>query len=151
MKISTLIFILYFSSFNSYAQKWYKPTKRDIIGYGMITVSGISYGINQAVNYHKFGEGNPFIDINISWKNKYKDYTGGDLRPAYLGSKTWLVWTTDLNHLSATANHLFLAGGVYFLSDIKGMKWYAVLVKKIIYPMLLRGINIELTFKKLKK
>lgn len=127
--------------------QWFIPTKRDFIGYGLIAGSGVSYGINQAVNYHKFGEGNPFIDINISWKNKYKDYNGGDLRPAYLGSKTWLAWTTDLNHLSATANHLFLAGGVYFLSDIKGMKWYAVLVRKIIYPAIIRGVSFEFTFK----
>lgn len=40
-----------------------------------------------------------FFDNRNSWKRKYKDYDSGDLRPRFLGSKTWAAFLTDFWHL----------------------------------------------------
>jgi hypothetical protein len=67
---------------------------------GMQLLSGFSMGMHEAIQAKHWGKGHAYWDNEISWKNKYKDYDGGDLRPAYPGSKTALVAFTDGYHLT---------------------------------------------------
>ena len=79
-----LLTILTFLSLNATAQKWYEPTKNDAIGYVCLIPAGRAEGVNEAIKFHGWGKGNPNVDINLSWKNKYKNFDKGDLRPAYI-------------------------------------------------------------------
>jgi len=62
-----------------------------------IFISGAADGVRDASMFHMKGKGQ-FWDGSISWENKYKDGKEGN-PPAYFGSTTFLVWTTDAPHL----------------------------------------------------
>lgn len=62
-----------------------------------IFISGAADGVRDASMFHMKGKGK-FWDGSISWENKYKDRKEGN-PPAYFGSTTFLVWTTDAPHL----------------------------------------------------
>ena len=140
------------------AQQWWKPTKREAIGYGALTLSGVAYGFNQAIEHHGYGARHSFVDITVSYKRKYKDYDAGDLREAYFGSKTFLAFTTDAFHLTNTLDKGFLTTGVVFLSwDLKSElkqyqkkdRWKVIVFKKILIPLVLQHLSFELTFNNL--
>lgn len=42
----------------------------------------------------------PWWRAETSWQNKYADYAAGDLRPAFWGSTTFLVFATDSWHFA---------------------------------------------------
>jgi hypothetical protein len=137
------------------AQQWWKPTKKEIIGYSCFALAGVSNGFNQAIEHHSYGQGNPYIDISESYKRKYKDYEGGNLNEAYFGSKTFLVWTTDAFHLSNTLEKGFLATGIVFdIWDIKSElkkyekkdRWKVIVFRKILLPLLIQNVAFEATF-----
>lgn len=54
------------------------------------------YGISVFSKWTKYEQ---FLDPQKSWVNKYK-HNNPTLGPKFFGSKTFLVWTTDLWHLS---------------------------------------------------
>ena len=54
------------------------------------------YGISVFSQWIKYEQ---FLDPQKSWLNKYK-YNNPTLGPKFFGSKSFLVWTTDLWHLS---------------------------------------------------
>lgn len=56
------------------------------------------YGISVFSKWTKYEQ---FMDPQKSWVNKYK-YNNPTLGPKFFGSKSFLVWTTDLWHLSKT-------------------------------------------------
>jgi hypothetical protein len=85
---------------NTKAQKWYKITKSDWALATLGTISGSADGLNQLIVHRKYGEGNQFWDFKTSWKNKYKDWDGGNKEPRFLGSKTIFVGVTDGFHLT---------------------------------------------------
>ena len=62
--------------------------------------SGFADGTNQAIVHHRLGQGKAFWDFKTSWKRKYKNFDGGDLRPRFPGSKTVFVGATDGFHLT---------------------------------------------------
>jgi len=137
------------------AQQWWKPTKREAIGYGFFALSGVANGFNQAIEHHSYGIGNPYIDITKSFKRKYKDYDAGNFNAAYFGSKTFFVWTTDAFHLSNTLEKGFLATGIVFdtwdlKSELKQYKkkdrWKVIVFKKILLPLLIQNLAFEATF-----
>lgn len=75
----------------------------------LIFISGMFEGFNQAYLFH-FGKVEakfPNIKPNDeAWKNKYK----GDLKtPKFFGSTTFLVWTTDVYHLTRMITRVLFA------------------------------------------
>lgn len=115
MKVLLLI-LLPFLSFGQ--DKWYKITKNDVVGIIIPqSISGSADGLNQSNAHHKFGEGNPFWDYKTSWKNKYKDFDGGDKSAAFPGSKTWLVFLTDGYHLTRTIDRVAMIATILLITS----------------------------------
>ncbi len=155
MKKILLSIVVFFLINKTEAQKWWKPTKKEIIGYSCFALAGVSNGFNQAIEHHSYGLGNPYVDIAESYKRKYKDFEAGNLDEAYVGSKTFLVWTTDAFHLSNTLEKGFLITGVVFdVWDLKSElkkyekkdRWKVIVFKKILLPLLIQNLAFEATF-----
>ena len=154
-KILLSIITLLLLAITTEAQQWWKPTKKEIIGYSSFVLAGVSNGFNQAIEHHSYGLGNPYVDISKSYKRKYKDYEAGDFSAAYFGSKTFLVWTTDAFHLSNTLQKGFLITGVVLNTwDIKSElkkyekkdRWKVIVFRKILLPLLCQDLAFEATF-----
>ena len=155
MKKILLSSIAFFLVTATQAQQWWKPTKKEIIGYSCFALAGVSNGFNQAIEHHSYGLGNSYVDISESYKRKYKDYAAGNFNEAYFGSKTFLVWTTDAFHLSNTLEKGFLITGVTFdiwdlKSELKNYekkdRWKVIVFKKILLPLLIQNLAFEITF-----
>lgn len=158
MKQFLLTLITFCILHGTQAQKWWKPTKSEMMGYTALAFSGASYGFNQAIEHHGYGKGNNFVDITVSFKRKYRDYDAGDLRQAYFGSKNILAFTTDAFHLTNTLDKGFLTTGVVFLCwDIKSElkqypkkdRWKVVVFKKILLPLVMKHLSFELVYNNL--
>jgi len=139
--------------------RWYVPSKKELLTYPCFAISGVAKGYHDAAVLHYWKRGNSWIDPKISFQRKYKDFANGDMRPAYFGSKTFLVWTTDFSHLTeAVSITSFGAGVALNFADIKNeLKLYKksqripiILVRKILYPIVVRSLAFELIFKNLK-
>lgn len=138
-----------------YKIKWNTITKEDIVLTGAMVLSGTADGVNQAVVHRNIWKGHAFSDFTTSWKRKYRDYDAGDLRPAYFGSKSFLVGITDMFHLTRSIDHLSLYTGIVFgASDIvkyrKQDKWKVLLIKKPAI-ILIRSVTFNLIFNSLRK
>lgn len=66
---------------------------------------------------------NEFWDPAISWKNKWKDNNPNN-GPAFLGSTTIFVWTTDGYHLSRSLQKAFICSALVFKIGDRKQKWY---------------------------
>ena len=147
------------ANFTKIEQKWWMPTNREWVSYSLYTISGIAHGYHDAIVFHHYGKGKSFCDINLSFKRKYRNFDKGDLREAYPGSKTFLVWTTDATHLSnlIDISNVTFATAINF-SNIKeeltkypkNKRLLVFLLKKIMYPTLFRAGAFETTWKTLK-
>ena len=145
MKILFLLLSLIAVRSTSAQKKWYSISKNDIVVFSSMAISGTADGFNQAIIHHEFGIDHPFSDYETSWKRKYKDADNDDFRRAYIGSKSWLVWTTDAFHLTRTIDHTFTGVAIVFAAgDLKEYakkdRWKVLLIKKGIVPMIIRGI-----------
>jgi len=158
MKKILLIAAILFLWVKTEAQQWWKPTKREKLSYVAFSLSGVANGFNQAIEHHSYGLGNPYVDITESYKRKYKNYDAGDLKEAYFGSKTFLVWTTDAFHLTNMLDKGFLVTGVVLNTwDIKSElkqynkkdRWKVIVFKKILIPLILQHAAFEITFNQL--
>ena len=100
-------------------------------------VGGAFDGLNQAISFHysavdaKLHLNDGWADPAQSWRRKYKN---GDPQQGrrYIGSRTWLVWTTDLYHLTRFGSNLFNAGAIT-LHFSKRKKWYAYIIEGATY------------------
>mgnify|MGYP003512534593 CR=1 FL=1 len=149
--------ILSFLSLSATAQqKWYEPTKKEIIGTVCLSLSGMYKGFHEAINYRGYGKGEKFWDIRTRGRNKYKNWPN-DTRERFPGSKTIFVVFTDGNHLTAAANTVTLIGGSYFvLSDIKdewkqykGWQKVGYIIVRKLGPYLIRSFIFEKVYKTL--
>ncbi len=154
-----VLFCLFIFSRAKCQEKWYIPSKNDWMGYGAMAIAGISKAYNQAILHHHYGRGKQYWDQDISWKNKYKDWDGGDYREAFLGSKTIFVPFTDGQHLTYTGNTLFTTIGTVAISlnlkeELKNIpkkdKWKFIAFRKIAIPFGIRAIVFETLFNILK-
>lgn len=109
-----LVFFILFTFLSTQAQekRWFQITGNDYALIGTSLISGTADAYNQLIIHHHFGRGNKFWDADISWKNKYKDFDHGDLRPAFWGSKTIFVGLTDGYHLTRTINRAGMTASV---------------------------------------
>ena len=65
----------------------------------------------------KYPKYEQFLNPQKSWLNKYKN-NDPDLGPKFFGSTTFLVWTTDLWHLSKTIMISSFILGIVFYTPI---------------------------------
>ena len=160
MKMILLISIALLLFNKTKAQQWWKPTKREAIGYACFSLSGVANGFNQAIEHHSYVMGKPYIDITKSFKRKYKNYDNGDFNEAYFGSKTFLAWTTDAFHLTNTIDKAFLTTGIVLntwdlKSELKQYKkkdrWKVIVFKKILLPLIIQHTAFEITFNNLHR
>lgn len=84
---------------------------------GLLYVSGFADGMIQVLAFHpdRFFERHPsanrrFWDVNESWRNKYRNGDPEQGR-AFIGSTTWLAWTTDAYHLFRTTSRVTAVTG----------------------------------------
>lgn len=133
------------------AQKWYKITKNDIAIMSLQAASGVADGFNQAIVHHKFKQGSQFWDNKISWQNKYKCFPQ-DKSPAYFGSKSVLVWTTDGFHLTRFIDRSMSVVSVgislFEVKEYKADLW-KVIVKKILLSYIANRTAFVIVFNKL--
>lgn len=100
---------------------------------GLFYLYGVSKGYSDVLSfrYQNFKTIHPnandqFWNPDISWTNKYKN---GDpaLGPAFFGSTTVFVWTTDAPHLIPSAGKVCLIGAVVLkIGEKKKFKQYAI-------------------------
>ena len=72
------------------------------------------YGVSIFSKYPKYEQ---FLNPQKSWLNKYKN-NNPDLGPKFFGSTTFLVWTTDLWHLSKMIMIVSMVIGTVFYTPI---------------------------------
>lgn len=151
-----LLTILLFPLCATAQNKWYQPTRNEIISIPIMALSGYYKATREAINYKAFGKGDKFWDIRTSWENKYKNWPE-DKSEKFIGSKTIFVVFTDGNHLFGAANTITLLAGSYFvLSDFKsewkqykGWERVGYLIVRKLGPYLIRSLVFEKIYKSL--
>lgn len=118
---------------------------KDFLVYGLQFISGCADGANQAIVYHGIGRGNSFWDYSTSWKNKYKDYDHGDLRPAFPGAKTWLVAFTDGNHSTRAVSRGANLGAL-LVALVNGDKDWLHVAKDVVISSLINRAGFTLFY-----
>jgi hypothetical protein len=131
---------------------WYHYTKYDRWQGEAFILSGIADAFSQAIQFHGYGKGNDFIDYSTSWKRKWKNGVTGI--EAFPGSSTIFVWTTDAYHLARSVDHfnfyLGLSISAYEMSNYRKKDRIKVIIfKKLLLPILLRGIAFNLVYPRL--
>lgn len=118
----------------AYSSLKIKPvlTNNDFAIIGLQLVSGFSSGLHEAIQAGHWGTGHPFWDHSLSWKNKYKDFDGGDQRPAYPGSKNVLVAFTDGYHLTNFISNQANFGTLCFALSSKEKISFKNMAKKVL-------------------
>jgi len=150
MKIALLLLLIVLS-LQSTAQKWYKITKNDAAIIVLGTVSGAADGVNQNLTHWRWGKGKHFWDVKTSWKNKYKDFDGGNLDARFWGSKSVFVSFTDGYHLTRmidrSAMLLSVGIGAGELKDYEKKDRWKVVAKKILISSLINRISFNIIYK----
>jgi len=136
----------------------YEPPKNNLLkeltGYALLGMAGMANGYNQAIHAEGgFGDNSEGFWGKEQWKRKYRDYDAGDLREAYPGSKTVLVWTTDAWHLSGAVKNFGLVTGTLCLTIGEKPKAKTILrralIGGIVYGLASHGTYNQARFKKL--
>lgn len=107
---------------------------KKIVSLGLLGVAGLSDGMLETIQHHygtfkaKFPAANDqFWNPQISWKNKYRNWDNGDNRPAFPGSTTIFVATTDAYHaLRAIKKNSIMAAVVINVGSPQ--KWWHYLI-----------------------
>lgn len=138
-------------------RRWYIPSGREALSYGLYSFGGMAKGRHDAMIYHGWGTGHFWGPEQ--WKNKYKHWPD-DQRAAFPGAKDALVIFTDGTHLTNFLDVASLAGGtvVNFWNIKQELQQYpkrtralAFITKKIIYPVLFRALAFEAVWRNSKK
>lgn len=125
-------------------------TKNDLLVAGLQFIAGSADGVNQALTHHHWQQGkSKFWDADISWKNKYKDFDKGDMRPAFFGSKSILVAFTDGYHLTRFVDRTAtLATIAVSTTELKNWK---IVLKKIIISAISNRAAFYITYNNLHR
>ncbi len=118
--------------------------KKDIAMYACQFLAGSTDGVNQAVVHHYLGMGNKFWDFQTSWKNKYRNYDKGDLRPAFFGAKSVTVCLTDGFHLTRAIDRTFTTGSIAIALSERNS--FRQIIKKVIVGSLINRAGFVLFF-----
>mgnify|MGYP003402907742 CR=1 FL=1 len=100
------------------------------IRYTSAYFSGFAEGTQDALNFHysSFKRVHPkardqFWNPAISWTNKYKNHDP-QLSERFIGSSTFLVWTTDGWHRMKAINRLGVVGASIIIPIGEKKKWH---------------------------
>ena len=149
MKIFIITILMSFSLV-CFSQNWSKITKNDVTIIILQGVSGAADGLNQKIVHHKFGEGNQFWDIKISWLNKYKSDRE---TPRFPGSTTVFVAWTDGFHATRGVDRKssIISVGISFgeLKQYKKKDIPKVIAKKALISWLANRAVFTLTYNSL--
>jgi len=117
--------------------------KQHAISWSCLVVAGFSEGFLEELQFNycavkrRFNTNDKFFDMNISWRNKYKN---GDPKQGekFFGSTTFLAFTSDGFHLSQMVRNLGLLGAVTLTINGK-RRWYLYAmdfaINAVIYDM----------------
>jgi len=137
-------------SLPSTAQKWYSITKNDVAIITLGAVSGAADGVNQNLAHWRWGKGKQFWDVKTSWKNKYKDFDGGNTDAAFFGSKTVFVAFTDGYHLTRMIDRsaMLLSVGISAgeLTKYEKKDKWKVILKKILLSSISNRIAFNIVY-----
>lgn len=98
-----------------------------MISLSLIIVAGILNSIMDTLNFHyttsifSIYKNQQWINLSLSWKNKWKN---GDPKQGekFLGSSTFLIFITDLWHLSKFLMLLFICAAIIFYKPL--VNWW---------------------------
>lgn len=125
--------------------------KQDLIALAVVAIMVVLYGIFDGIKdtlaHHYsisiFKQGSLFWDASISWCNKWENCESGKER--FLGSSSWLVWTTDGWHLMKfLQNRLWLFFPALFLTvsfHFESRFWNFTLVKFLLFYVFLAVVQ----------
>ena len=128
-----LVIVLTLSALKCNAQKF--ELKKRIIPASLTFISGMSDGLNQALQFRYSGFKKVFpkardqwYDPSISWANKYKgrDPSKG---AKFFGSTSFLVGTTDAYHATRTISNSFNAAAIVFSVSDGKKRWWVYLLE----------------------
>lgn len=137
-------------------KSWNVPfiSKSDVYIYSLQFLGGASEGLHEEIvnHYPEFQRHYPNADSNywnpkVSFKRKYKDFNNGDLRPAFFGSKSFLIAFTDAYHATNALTHVsnWVSIAIEF-GDLKSYpkkeRW-KVVAKKLILITLANRIGFK--------
>jgi len=115
MKLYKIVLILLISlSSSTYGQKY--SFKKEWPTLATIYLSGVFDGTSETLTHHYMEFYKVFPNANqqywnptYSWRKKYKD-GNYNLEPKYLGSTSFLVWTTDGYHMLRFSRNMMIVG-----------------------------------------
>lgn len=142
--------ILSFAQDTKPLKKWYSF---DISDAGMAlcgAVGGGNRGLNQAILFRNYGKDDPFWDLSLGSKRKYKDFDNGDLSAAFPGSKTVFVGFTDGYHGTNMGQTMCYVGGALIIG-FDMLKNYdrpaLAMLKKLALFFIANGIAFKIAYK----
>lgn len=148
--ICLLFPILSFAQDTTPKKKWYSLDISDIGMFACGAVGGYSRGINQAILFRNYGKDDPFWDIKLGSKRKYKDFDNGDLSAAFPGSKTIFVGFTDGYHGTNMAQTMCYTGGALIIG-FDMLKNYdkpaLAMLKKLAIFFIANGVSFKMAYK----
>lgn len=96
--------------------------------------AGLTDGFRDAFSY-RCDNCNSFFNGKNSWLNKYKHRNISE-GPAYFGSTTFLVFTTDGPHLSNAITHQFQGMALAYMPEDKNKKFFHILLRVASYNVI---------------
>jgi hypothetical protein len=98
---------------------------------GLCFVSGFSDGLAESIKFHNIFPNSNYWNLNNSWGNKYKNGNSAD-GAKFIGSTTFLVWTTDGYHLMRMIRNISLMSALT-INVCSKQKWYTQIINGVIY------------------
>ena len=146
--MKTLLFLLILTASQAaYGQKY--NYRKAVAPASFALVSGAAYGFHETSVHHPdrypAGWNANFWDNRISWRNKY--YQNDPANGAkYLGSTTFLAWTTDSKHLFGTVHRVTLFGagvsaGIVYNRGERRKWWHYAVDAAITYAAFTVGFH----------
>ena len=120
--MNSVIILLLLISLNCFAQG------QNIASYALVLTSGAADGMAEGVKWHfdkmdkTYNLNDSYWNPDISWRNKYKGGLPAN-GPKFVGSTTFLVWTTDGYHMARAVRNTSFVGAVV-IHPFKKKKWY---------------------------
>jgi len=125
-----------------------KENRKPFLHYSLMAIAGSLDGFNEEITHHydKVKVKMPYLNDqwfnpSISWANKYKNHDVNQ-GPAFFGSKTIFVASTDAYHASRALNKVFVIGGIFTFDNNKSVKKR---IKNIIFTSLVYTTSKGLT------
>jgi hypothetical protein len=133
--------LLLFFTCNMKAQsKWWQLDKRDIWASSAMFLAGWADGTAELTKWHYDAFEGFYGDVNddwynphVSWRNKYEN---GDasLGPAYFGSTTFLVGTTDNYHMMRSVRNVSISATLLIMPKCE-WDWKRMLFRIFVYSV----------------